>query len=680
MPVYRDGVAQDEGKGNLYLDGSLLQTDAYRDGLSVDPSMVLFDVPSSVSGLPAALTINGITESPLFRIFGEDVVPDVSWPLRDGGPATFVVNNTGVDHDVDTPLLDDTNRGVIPNGRHWNAGAFLNITSEDIVGEALVRSPTDGSNRTVFGVRDSVDGNRGFAFMTTNRPSIIMNDGTYSQFQGDPVISPSRWYHLIYFVDRSGSVGYYVNGVAAGTSVVSARSNDLDEGDNITTIGSWGVGANTYNEGCIVYAAMWARDAWLDTHAQDDVARERFSIVTGLYPSLALGDTKAPVSLGRASEASLDKLDGGVRRIYNVGDNWVRTVRVKDDDGDDFFGLLIEPESENVILQSEDISTSWTKNTGTETIATDAIEAPDGSITADGIIAPAVNSPYGVAQVPVPYLPIGTNWCVSLFAKAGNRNWIRLDNGGGGDSVYFDIVNGVVGTTGGDFVAAGAIPYVNDWWRCWWTMIGPGNHTLRILTAEADGDIFHTGDGATVNTYVWGIQAEAGEFPSSYIKTTTVAVTRPADSLRYKTDDGSIADLQEGTCEYECLLPDYADGYDKYAFALSDGGAASDVVSGLVTDAGKHRALSAASAGSPGDAHDATGQDVSDGLPHAMRVSWKQNDLRVTTDGSYTDAGSVDASVDVPTGLSRLDVGSDVALASQFRGLIRNMRFYRKHL
>ncbi|KKL07887.1 hypothetical protein LCGC14_2581480, partial [marine sediment metagenome] len=52
----------------------------------------------------------------------------------------------------------------------------------------------------------------------------------------------------------------------------------------------------------------------------------------GIHPSKAVG-TATPTVASRNTSAYLDKLEGGVRKLYRVGPNWLRFVSRVDKNG-----------------------------------------------------------------------------------------------------------------------------------------------------------------------------------------------------------------------------------------------------------------------------------------------------------------------------------------------------------
>ncbi len=184
---------------------------------------------------------------------------------------------------------------------------------------------------------------------------------------------------------------------------------------------------------------------------------------------------------------------------------------------------LLEPSRTNLITYSNDFTdSSWLK---TDTaITSNSTISPDGSLNGAKLNENTVsNTKFRLRSSS--YVTTGTN-TLSVFAKASERNWIRLrENAQTGVFAFFDLKNGVVGQSTADnsFMEY----YGNGWYRCSITDVLT-SVSIDVRIAEADG--VDTYNGVIGNgVYVYGFQIEQGSYPTSYIPTSGSTVTRAAD-------------------------------------------------------------------------------------------------------------------------------------------------------
>jgi hypothetical protein len=184
-------------------------------------------------------------------------------------------------------------------------------------------------------------------------------------------------------------------------------------------------------------------------------------------------------------------------------------------------GLLIEDQRTNLLTYSEQFNdASWSKLDAT--ISANAAAAPDNTLTADKLIASATATAHSVFKT---FTSLTTN-TFSCYLKAGEYTWgvLRIE----GNSTFFNLSTGAVGTSAAGNTAS-ITPAGNGWYRCSVTrnVVTVGTAaTLRPATAN-NTDSF-TGDGVS-GIFIWGVQLEAGASATSYIPTTTAALTRNAD-------------------------------------------------------------------------------------------------------------------------------------------------------
>ena len=214
-------------------------------------------------------------------------------------------------------------------------------------------------------------------------------------------------------------------------------------------------------------------------------------------------------------------------------------------------GLLVEEARTNLLLRSEEFDdASWTKNA--TAVTANAATSPSGAATADALVedtSTSVHNVLGSASC-----TSGTSYTFSVFVKTlGALRNLRMFIPGGvfgsSGNATFNLTAGTAGTVGP--IASQFVEQLpGGWYRCGLTTsaataTSSGAFTFQLVNGAAGS---YTGDG-TSGIYLWGAQLEAGAFPTSYIPTTTAAVTRSADvasitgsafSGWYRQDEGTV--------------------------------------------------------------------------------------------------------------------------------------------
>lgn len=205
-------------------------------------------------------------------------------------------------------------------------------------------------------------------------------------------------------------------------------------------------------------------------------------------------------------------------------------------------GLLIEGASTNLVLQSQDLSTSWVNQSSTD--STDVIASPDGTVNADSFTDIAASAVHGMYQTRTGQSSSAT-YTVSAFIKKGSVRYLALGSWTSatafwGVSIDMDTPNsaGLVTAAGGSgySVAGATITDVGGgWYRVAVSGVTPVTaHSVTIAhrTSQwSSSALFQSYAGDTGNfTYVWGLQYEQQAFASSYIPTVASTVLRDVDS------------------------------------------------------------------------------------------------------------------------------------------------------
>ena len=168
-------------------------------------------------------------------------------------------------------------------------------------------------------------------------------------------------------------------------------------------------------------------------------------------------------------------------------------------------GLLVEEQRTNLLLRSEDFSTTWVRFN--VNASSNAILAPDGTLTADKLTENDADNFHRIRQG----ITSGVTGVFSVFLKAAERTRVNLGTSDINLIAGFDLSAGSVVSGTGSIE-----PFGDGWYRCsisaTFTTSGP------FLLLRNSSSEFYTGDG-TSGIYLWGAQLEAGAFPTSYTPT-----------------------------------------------------------------------------------------------------------------------------------------------------------------
>lgn len=245
---------------------------------------------------------------------------------------------------------------------------------------------------------------------------------------------------------------------------------------------------------------------WRDTVSGEIVTPARYvaQFGTGDYQIDTAARTLAGVlGLTRAGSASYIDRDGLVQFAAS------NVPRIDYSDG--VGALLIEPAATNLVIASQDFTNAaWLTQNGT-TVAANTVEAPDGTLTADTVTS-------GNAAFQGIYQDVA----VTAATQYTFSFWVRL-----GTLAANNFRLAFRNNTAATFFVANVLPAqtlsATAWTRVIYTVTTPAGCTsLRCYP--------HRANAAVAGTFhLWGAQLETGGAASSFISTTTTAITRAAD-------------------------------------------------------------------------------------------------------------------------------------------------------
>ena len=352
-------------------------------------------------------------------------------------------------------------------------------------------------------------------------------------------------------------------------------------------------------------------------------------------------------------------------------------------------GVLIEEARTNLALASAGIdnATYWTPTLLT-TVSANGATAPDGTSAADGLVADASSAvSHRVAAASAISVSSATQYTLSVYLKPGNKNYALLSFSGAYPYVGYDLVAGTVTGIGTNTVSASATATLvgNGWCRCTLTVTTLGTTISPQIYAYnqsyaggGSGPTNWAGDAATVNTWVWGAQFEAGAFPTSYIPTTGTAATRNADVLSltgaadviaswFNKDAGTIVEkvAAQASTAFASATP---------VVWIDDGSANNRF--GVRTQGGAYNGLYTVRSAGVAVADQVITAAFAYGVEKTIAYAYAVNDFQAAVNGSLNVPVTSGA---LPSGLTTVRIGRDSS-AVTFTGTISRIRYYPRRL
>jgi len=181
---------------------------------------------------------------------------------------------------------------------------------------------------------------------------------------------------------------------------------------------------------------------------------------------------------------------------------------------------LIKTAVTNLLLQSEDFSTTWSASGAS--VSADQTIAPDGNTTADKLVCGTGTPIYQGIQQAITATSSATRF--SVYVKAAEIDQVELRSFNPADLAIFELSTQQVLSQSGSpdptITDAG-----NGWYRCSITSSSSAATSFRISLASGGNRTFTPIPGAGL--YLWGAQLEQSSTVGEYIPTTSTINSAP---------------------------------------------------------------------------------------------------------------------------------------------------------
>jgi len=351
-------------------------------------------------------------------------------------------------------------------------------------------------------------------------------------------------------------------------------------------------------------------------------------------------------------------------------------------------GLLIEEGRTNLFQYSEIFneaaSLNYWDSTSANAVTSNQTTSPDGAVTADLLTTSAAAFDCFVRRA-INWVG-STQYSYSIFLKRGpsNHRYVGLYIGAGiTGSVqypYFDFDNPTTvqipsGTMVGTINSTRVDAYPNGWYRVsvtFTTAATPVTIFGGVYVATSNGTL-PTTPTAGLDCYIWGIQAEAGSFPTSYIPTTTSALARSADVCSItgaSFTSSNFFNPSAGTIIASGSLNTTNTNSTPEVFKFNDGTTSNRIQIGMTNV--PTEAIRPFIVVSGTSTYNSTTGTATIGVERKIGTAYSTNDAISVFNGTL---GTQDTTVTMPTGINQALIG-----LSSFTGTISSIRYYKKRL
>jgi hypothetical protein len=373
-----------------------------------------------------------------------------------------------------------------------------------------------------------------------------------------------------------------------------------------------------------------------------------------VLPSSGVGDfdfTRSGSATRINSQGLIESVANGVSRLnYPMIDGVVKGCPHH----------ILEPQRTNAISYSDTQSAAIWYPYSAWTVSDNSQISPKGILDASSLTEDLTNGYHSGYYMPAINNVYTGNYTISCFAKYNGRN-IALSPKGHTERTVFNLEDGTISQLGGGGVIAEIKDYGNGWYRCIVTC-SFSNQNVRFEHLLANNNsLQYQGDGVS-GVYIYGCQAEQGSYATSYIPTTTAAVTRSAETANGSGDASTFND-SEGVFMAE--MSALANDGTSRRISISDGGTSNRVSIEIDETADRLKLFI--------DSNSLQVDNI--GLTNFTKIcgKYKANDYSLWVNGF--ELATLTTSSNVPSGLDRLNFDGG-NLSNDFYGNTKQLQYF----